>query len=61
MLSDIVQLGPSVREYTIVGMIIDDIFKKIIDLISIVSSRFDVGKRLSGKGYLVLVPVVGVS
>jgi hypothetical protein len=35
MLSDIVQLGPSFRGYTIVGMIIDDIFEKIIDLIKL--------------------------
>lgn len=31
-MSDAPQLGHSVCKYTIVGMIIDDIFKKIIDL-----------------------------
>jgi hypothetical protein len=40
MLSDTPQLGYSVREYTIVGMIIDDIFKELVDLISIFSSCF---------------------
>ena len=40
MLSDAYQLGHSVREYIIVGMIIDDIFKKIVDLILVFSSRF---------------------
>ena len=43
MLSDAHQLGHSVPGYTIVGMVIDDIFKKIVDLISVFSSRFGVG------------------
>jgi len=43
VLSDTYQLGHSVRKCTIVGMIIDDIFKKIIDLISVFSSRFGIG------------------
>jgi len=42
MFSDAYQLGHSVREYTVVGMIIDDIFKKIIDLILTFSSRFGI-------------------
>jgi hypothetical protein len=42
MLSDAPQLGYSVREYTIVGMIIDDIFKEPIDLISVFSSGFGI-------------------
>ena len=35
MLSDIVQLGPFFRRYAIVGMIIDDILEKFIDLIKL--------------------------
>ena len=61
MFSDTYQLGHSAREYTIVGRIIDDILKKIVDLISVISSRFGIGKRLSGKRYLAPAPVVGVS
>jgi hypothetical protein len=40
MFSDIYQLGHSALKYTIVSRIIDDIPKKIVDLISVVSSRF---------------------
>ena len=40
MLSDIYQLGYSAREYVISGRIIDDTLKKIVDLISVVISRF---------------------
>ena len=40
MLSDIYQLGHSVPEYAIFDRTIDDILKKIVDLISVVSSRF---------------------
>jgi hypothetical protein len=60
MLSDAYQLGHSVPEYTIVGIIIDDIFKKIIDLISVFSSRFGRLSAYQGKRYLAPVPVVGV-
>jgi len=49
MLSDIHQLIHSVREYTIVDRMINDISKKAIDLISVISSRFGTGKHLSGK------------
>jgi len=42
MFSDICQLGHSVPEYVIFDRIINDILKKIVDLISIVSSRFGV-------------------
>jgi len=42
MLSDIYQLGHSVPEYAIFDRIIDDILKKIVDLISVVSSRFGI-------------------
>jgi hypothetical protein len=37
MLSDIAQLGPSFHGYTIVGMIIDDILEKLVDLIRLVA------------------------
>ncbi len=37
MLSDIAQLGPSFHGYTIVGMIIDDILEKLVDLIKLVA------------------------
>ena len=47
-MSDAYQLGHSAREYIIVSRIINDILK-IIDLISVVSSRFGIGKRLLGK------------
>jgi hypothetical protein len=43
MLSDICQLDHSVPEYAIFDRIIDDILKKIVDLISVVSSRFSIG------------------
>jgi len=47
MVFDARYLGHSVREYTVVGMVIDDILKKIVDLISVVvSSRLRMGKRL---------------
>ena len=61
MFSDASQLGHSAREYTIFGRIIDDILKKIIDLILVISSRFGIGKRMLGKRYLAPAPVVGVS
>jgi hypothetical protein len=37
MLFDVYQLSPSFRGYTITGIIIDDIFEKIIDLIKLVA------------------------
>jgi len=40
MLSDTLQIVHSLWGYTKVGMILDDIFKKSIDLISVFSSRF---------------------
>jgi hypothetical protein len=49
MLSDAHQLGYSVREYTVVGRIIDDVLKKIVNLISVISSSFGIDKRLSEK------------
>jgi hypothetical protein len=49
MLSDVHQFSHSAREYTIVSRVISDILKKIVDLILVVSSRFRIGRRLSGK------------
>ena len=43
MSSDIYQLGRSAREYAISGRIVDDILKKIMDLISVISSCFGTG------------------
>jgi hypothetical protein len=40
MFSDICQLAHPAPEYAIFDRIIDDILKKIVDLISVVSSRF---------------------
>ena len=54
MLSDCRQLVHSIREYAIVGMILDDISKKVVDLILVVSSRFGIGKRF-------LIPGAGSS
>jgi hypothetical protein len=55
MVSDVHQLDHSVREYAVVGRIINDILKKIINLISIVSNRFGIGeayvrKKVPGSG-----------
>jgi hypothetical protein len=49
MVSDAHQLAHCARRYTIVGRIIDDMLKKMIDLIFVVSSRFGIGKLVSGK------------
>ena len=40
MFSDVYQIGYSAPEYTIIGRIIDDILKKIVDLISVISRPF---------------------
>jgi hypothetical protein len=49
MFSDVYQIGYSAPEYTIIGRIIDDILKKIVDLISVISSRFGVERMLKEK------------
>ena len=49
MLSDTFQLVHSIREYTILVRIVDDIFKKIIDLVMVVSGRFRTGKLVLSK------------